>query len=140
MLIRMCCQTLEASLQAAQSEAQQHPTILNLKIGNVGVLNHVSAECRSLRHISKVPVCPLPVLHHVVVPNPQMGKQVILGLVIPGVSLTTALLILYGYAAWNPVSRRYLDRVSFRLLVYALLARLVFEIVLPLGHIARVNC
>ncbi|KAJ7482642.1 hypothetical protein FB451DRAFT_1235787 [Mycena latifolia] len=62
-------------------------------------------------------------------PNPQIFSQVILGLVIPGVILTTVLLILYGYAAWNPVSRRYLDRVSFRLLVYALGTHLVFGIV-----------
>ncbi|KAJ7347610.1 hypothetical protein DFH08DRAFT_937003 [Mycena albidolilacea] len=58
----------------------------------------------------------------------QIYERVILGLVIPGVTLTTALLTLCGYAAWNPVSRRYLDRVSFRLLIYALVANLVFGI------------
>ncbi|KAJ7120026.1 hypothetical protein C8R44DRAFT_981986 [Mycena epipterygia] len=63
----------------------------------------------------------------------QIFSQVVLGLVIAGTSLTAALLILYGYTAWNPVSRRYLDRVSFRLLVYALLAHLVFGIVLVVG-------
>ncbi|KAJ7101660.1 hypothetical protein C8R44DRAFT_988335 [Mycena epipterygia] len=63
----------------------------------------------------------------------KIFSQAVLGLVIAGASLTAALLILYGYAAWNPVSRRYLDRVSFRLLVYALLAHLVFEIVLVVG-------
>ncbi|KAJ7730340.1 hypothetical protein B0H16DRAFT_1585408 [Mycena metata] len=66
-------------------------------------------------------------------PNPQIFSQVILGLVIPGVILTAVLLILYGYAAWNPVSRRYLDRVSFRLLVYALGAHLVFGIVMAVS-------
>jgi hypothetical protein len=53
------------------------------------------------------------------------STQIILGLIIPGMGLTTALLILCGYAAWNPVSRRYLDRVSFRLLIHALLAQYV---------------
>ncbi|KAJ6533253.1 hypothetical protein B0H19DRAFT_1187315 [Mycena capillaripes] len=55
-------------------------------------------------------------------------QSIILGLVIPGVTLTIALLTLCGYAALNPVSRQYLDRVSFRLLVYALVANLVFGI------------
>ncbi|KAJ7850128.1 hypothetical protein B0H13DRAFT_2401492 [Mycena leptocephala] len=43
--------------------------------------------------------------------------------------LVVVLLVLYAYAAWYPVSRRHLDRVSFRLLVYALLANLTFGIV-----------
>ncbi|KAJ6600384.1 hypothetical protein DFH09DRAFT_1128167 [Mycena vulgaris] len=61
-------------------------------------------------------------------PSTQTYAQVVWGLIIPGVTLTTALLTLCGYAAWNPVSRRYLDRVSFRLLIYALVAHLVFGI------------
>ncbi|KAJ7364585.1 hypothetical protein DFH08DRAFT_798914 [Mycena albidolilacea] len=36
--------------------------------------------------------------------------RIILGLIIPGVGLTAVLLALYGYAAWNVVSRRYLNR------------------------------
>ncbi|KAJ7911342.1 hypothetical protein B0H13DRAFT_2328422 [Mycena leptocephala] len=55
----------------------------------------------------------------------KTSSLVVLGLIAPGVSLTAALLILYGYAAWNQVSRRYLNRVSFRLLVYALMAQYV---------------
>ncbi|KAJ7697840.1 hypothetical protein B0H17DRAFT_1262089 [Mycena rosella] len=47
------------------------------------------------------------------------------GLVIPGVCLTFGLLCAYAYALWNPVSNKFLDRVSFRLLCYALLAKLV---------------
>ncbi|KAF7375371.1 hypothetical protein MSAN_00424600 [Mycena sanguinolenta] len=54
--------------------------------------------------------------------------QIILGLIIPGMVLTVILLILCGCAAWNSVSRRYLDRVSFRLLIYALGAHLVFGV------------
>ncbi|KAJ6496428.1 hypothetical protein C8R45DRAFT_1132624 [Mycena sanguinolenta] len=68
-------------------------------------------------------------------PDTAMGPQVILGLIVPGVGLTTALLMLYGYAAWHPVSRRYLDRVSFRLLVYALVAHLVFGIAFTLASL-----
>ncbi|KAJ6496121.1 hypothetical protein C8R45DRAFT_1211803 [Mycena sanguinolenta] len=61
--------------------------------------------------------------------------QIILGLMVPGVVLTVILLILSGCAAWNPVSRRYLDRVSFRLLMYALGANLVFGVVFTLSSL-----
>ncbi|KAJ7049359.1 hypothetical protein C8F01DRAFT_1184026 [Mycena amicta] len=60
-------------------------------------------------------------------------RRLVLGLVIPGGALTTILLIIYAYAAWHPVSRSHLDRVSFRLLVYALLAHLIFCIAFPLS-------
>ncbi|KAJ6553274.1 hypothetical protein B0H19DRAFT_1263674 [Mycena capillaripes] len=62
-------------------------------------------------------------------------SRVVLGLVITGVSLTAALLILFGYAALNPASR-HLDRVSFRLLVYALVIHLVYGIVFLIGTIS----
>ncbi|KAJ6484196.1 hypothetical protein C8R45DRAFT_1000399 [Mycena sanguinolenta] len=61
-------------------------------------------------------------------PAPQVFTQVLLGLLVSGLVLTTVLLTLYGYAALNPVSRPYLDRVSFRLLTYALVAHLGFGI------------
>jgi uncharacterized membrane protein len=57
--------------------------------------------------------------------NPPISPRLILGLLIPGLVLTAALLALFGYAAWNVVSRRYLDRVSFRLLTYALVVQCV---------------
>ncbi|KAJ6544463.1 hypothetical protein B0H19DRAFT_1076570 [Mycena capillaripes] len=63
----------------------------------------------------------------------EINSRVVLGLAIPGVILTAALLILFGYAALNPASRRHLDRVSFRLLVYALVAHLVYGIVFLIG-------
>ncbi|KAJ6503730.1 hypothetical protein C8R45DRAFT_1185620 [Mycena sanguinolenta] len=66
-------------------------------------------------------------------PAPQIFTQVALGLIIPGLGLTTVLLILYGYAAWNHVSRQYLDRVSFRLLTYALVAHLCFGVSVIIG-------
>ncbi|KAJ7189332.1 hypothetical protein GGX14DRAFT_507235 [Mycena pura] len=62
-----------------------------------------------------------------------LSRAIILGLMIPGFVLTVALLALYGYAAWNPTSRPHLNRVSFRLLVYALLAHLVFCIAFTVG-------
>ncbi|KAJ6505181.1 hypothetical protein C8R45DRAFT_1181228 [Mycena sanguinolenta] len=69
-------------------------------------------------------------------PDPQIFTHVVLGLIVPGVGLTTVLLTLYGYAAWNPVSRRYLDRVSFRLLTYALVAHLCFGISFTIAALA----
>ncbi|KAJ7208220.1 hypothetical protein GGX14DRAFT_698017 [Mycena pura] len=52
-----------------------------------------------------------------------LSRALILGLIIPGFVLTVALLAMYGYAAWNLTSRPHLNRVSFRLLVYALVAQ-----------------
>ncbi|KAJ7901071.1 hypothetical protein B0H14DRAFT_3422986 [Mycena olivaceomarginata] len=45
---------------------------------------------------------------------------------ITGVVLTAAFLLSIAYAAWNPVSRPHLNRVSFRLLVCALISNLIF--------------
>jgi hypothetical protein len=60
--------------------------------------------------------------------NTPTSMRIILGLIIPGFGLTAVLLALYGYAAWNVVSRRYLNRVSFRLLTYALVAQYVVHL------------
>ncbi|KAJ7841172.1 hypothetical protein B0H14DRAFT_3869259 [Mycena olivaceomarginata] len=60
--------------------------------------------------------------------DPRIYPRLVLGLLIPGLVLTTALLALFGYAAWNIVSRRYLNRVSFRLLAYALVVHLIFGV------------
>ncbi|KAJ7032910.1 hypothetical protein C8F04DRAFT_1106132 [Mycena alexandri] len=68
-------------------------------------------------------------------PGTQIYDGVLLGLLIPGVILTTVLLTLCGYAAWNPVSRRYLDRVSFRLLIYAQVTHLVYGITFLLSSL-----
>ncbi|KAJ6530981.1 hypothetical protein DFH09DRAFT_1370643 [Mycena vulgaris] len=62
----------------------------------------------------------------------SLYSQITLGLITVGGALTIAVLVLYAYVAWHPTSRRYLDRVSFRLLVYALLAHLVVGITFPL--------
>ncbi|KAJ6530971.1 hypothetical protein DFH09DRAFT_1409646 [Mycena vulgaris] len=65
----------------------------------------------------------------------SLDSQIILGLITVGLALTIVVLVLYAYVAWHPTSRRYLDRVSFRLLVYTLLAHLVFGITFPIGMI-----
>ncbi|KAJ7501753.1 hypothetical protein B0H11DRAFT_1990919 [Mycena galericulata] len=68
-------------------------------------------------------------------PDTQIFTRVILGLVTPGFGLTVVLLALFSYAAWNPGSRRYVDRVSFRLLTYALIAHLVFCVTFPVSSL-----
>ncbi|KAJ7860399.1 hypothetical protein B0H14DRAFT_3446068 [Mycena olivaceomarginata] len=67
--------------------------------------------------------------------DPRIYPQVILGLIIPGLGLSTALLGLFAYATWNVMSRRYLDRVSFRLLTYTLVAHLVFGVSFALSFL-----
>lgn len=51
------------------------------------------------------------------------SAKVVFGLTMPGLALTFVVLALYAYVALYPAPRRHLDRVSFRLLVYALLAQ-----------------
>ncbi|KAF7369383.1 hypothetical protein MVEN_00267100 [Mycena venus] len=53
-------------------------------------------------------------------------QDTVLAFGITGVVLTAALLLSIAYAAWNPVSRPHLNRVSFRLLVCALISNLIF--------------
>ncbi|KAJ7304670.1 hypothetical protein DFH08DRAFT_976663 [Mycena albidolilacea] len=60
-------------------------------------------------------------------------NHLILGLGIPGTCLAFLVLCAYAYAAWHPVSKHHLNRVSFRLLIYALLANLTFGITLLIG-------
>ncbi|KAJ7090670.1 hypothetical protein C8R44DRAFT_891840 [Mycena epipterygia] len=52
--------------------------------------------------------------------------DVVLTFNIAGVVLTAMLLLAIAYTVWNPVSRQYLNRVSFRLLVCALISNLIF--------------
>ncbi|KAJ7701149.1 hypothetical protein B0H17DRAFT_1046090 [Mycena rosella] len=55
--------------------------------------------------------------------------ELIDGLVLPGVCLTIVVLCAFAYTAWHPVSRPHLNRVSFRLLCFALVGNLLFGIV-----------
>ncbi|KAJ6517694.1 hypothetical protein DFH09DRAFT_215361 [Mycena vulgaris] len=59
-------------------------------------------------------------------------SRITFGVLTLGLALTLAVLGLYAYVAWHSTSRKYLDRVSFRLLVYALLAHLVFGTTFPI--------
>ncbi|KAF7354152.1 hypothetical protein MVEN_01102700 [Mycena venus] len=68
-------------------------------------------------------------------PDTQILTRVVVGLITPGFWLTVILLALFQYARWNPVSRRYVDRVSFRLLTYALIAHLVFCVTFPVSSL-----
>ncbi|KAF8191049.1 hypothetical protein K438DRAFT_1970790 [Mycena galopus ATCC 62051] len=68
-------------------------------------------------------------------PDTRILRRVIVGLMTPGFGLTVILLALFQYAAWNPLSRRYVDRVSFRLLTYALMAHLVFCVTFPVSSL-----
>ncbi|KAJ7835345.1 hypothetical protein B0H14DRAFT_2796614 [Mycena olivaceomarginata] len=60
-----------------------------------------------------------------------------LTLAISGLCLTCLVLCFYGYAAWHQVSRSHMNRVSLRLLVYALIANLIFSIVIIIEVAAR---
>ncbi|KAJ7736301.1 hypothetical protein B0H16DRAFT_1764269 [Mycena metata] len=64
-------------------------------------------------------------------------NAVILGLSVPAVCLDFFVLAASGYLAWNPVSRPHLNRVSFRLLIYALIASLTFGISFAGGTLIR---
>ncbi|KAJ6585754.1 hypothetical protein B0H19DRAFT_1368958 [Mycena capillaripes] len=52
-------------------------------------------------------------------------NNVTLGVSIPGVILSFLLLAAIAYLQWHTVSRPHLDRVSFRLVIYALMANIV---------------
>jgi len=54
-------------------------------------------------------------------------SDLIMAIAIPSITLIVLILGAYAWTAWNPVSRPHLDRVSFRLLVYALIANLAYS-------------
>jgi hypothetical protein len=51
------------------------------------------------------------------------SAHVMMGFSLPGTCLSVIVLAAFAVVAWNPVSRPYLDRVSFRLLTYAIIAK-----------------
>ncbi|KAJ6495898.1 hypothetical protein DFH09DRAFT_1290309 [Mycena vulgaris] len=55
-------------------------------------------------------------------------QDVVLTFGITGIVLTALLLLAIAYVAWEPVSRQFLNRVSFRLLVCALISNLIFAV------------
>lgn len=54
---------------------------------------------------------------------PSLSRDVILGVTIPGVALSVLFLIATVYLRFTPGARPHLNRVSFRLLTYALIAK-----------------
>ncbi|KAJ7465955.1 hypothetical protein FB451DRAFT_1369760 [Mycena latifolia] len=58
--------------------------------------------------------------------DPQI-INLVLGLAVPGITLMILLLITFAYLAWHPTSRPHLNRVSFRLLVYTLIANIIYS-------------
>ncbi|KAJ7701155.1 hypothetical protein B0H17DRAFT_1046100 [Mycena rosella] len=53
--------------------------------------------------------------------------ELIDGLVLPGVCLTSIVLCAFAYTTWHLVSRPHLNRVSFRLLCFALVGNIMFS-------------
>jgi len=51
-----------------------------------------------------------------------------MGFTLPGTCLSVLVLLAYAVVAWNPSSRQHMDRVSLRLLVYAIIANILFAI------------
>ncbi|KAF7325837.1 hypothetical protein MKEN_00434400 [Mycena kentingensis (nom. inval.)] len=64
----------------------------------------------------------------------------VLGLAIPSVVFIVLVLCTYAWLAWRIESRPYLNRVSFRLLVYALFALLGYELTLIGGAKPGAGC
>ncbi|KAF8142618.1 hypothetical protein K438DRAFT_1994782 [Mycena galopus ATCC 62051] len=75
--------------------------------------------------------------HHLVI----LINDVTLGVSIPGVALSIPLLAAIAYLLWNPVSRPHLDRVSFRLLIYAIAANFVLgSVMIPEMQETTLGC
>ncbi|KAF7360284.1 hypothetical protein MVEN_00757800 [Mycena venus] len=55
-------------------------------------------------------------------------SDLIMAVAIPSIVFIVLTLSAYAWTAWNPVSRPHLNRVSFRLLVYALVANLAYAV------------
>ncbi|KAJ6464692.1 hypothetical protein DFH09DRAFT_547836 [Mycena vulgaris] len=60
-------------------------------------------------------------------------NDVMLGVSIPGVALSVLLLAAFAYLAWNPVSRPHLNRISFRLIVYAMISNVIYGILMSIN-------
>ncbi|KAJ7644826.1 hypothetical protein FB45DRAFT_1021571 [Roridomyces roridus] len=58
--------------------------------------------------------------------NAQYLNELLIALTVPSISLTVLVLLAFAFTAWHPKSLPCLNRVSFRLLVYALIANLLF--------------
>ncbi|KAJ7359458.1 hypothetical protein DFH08DRAFT_952592 [Mycena albidolilacea] len=65
---------------------------------------------------------------HTPIPFDAHISDLVTGFSIPSIVFTMLILGAYAWTAWNPVSRPHLNRVSFRLLVYALVANLAYGV------------
>ncbi|KAJ7138154.1 hypothetical protein C8R44DRAFT_766945 [Mycena epipterygia] len=79
----------------------------------------------------------MPSLLNILVHHPH---ELMLGLGLPGIILVTLLLSSFAYLACRHASRRHLDRVSFRLLVLALIANLLYGILLVIRQFHPAAC
>ncbi|KAJ7804330.1 hypothetical protein B0H14DRAFT_3486337 [Mycena olivaceomarginata] len=52
-------------------------------------------------------------------------NDLFLALACPGLVLTALVLLAFAYTGWNRTSRSHLNRVSFRLLVYAMISSII---------------
>ncbi|KAJ6539869.1 hypothetical protein DFH09DRAFT_1368680 [Mycena vulgaris] len=66
--------------------------------------------------------------------------NVMLGVASSGVALSVLLLAAVAYLAWNPISRPHLNRVSFRLIVYAIISNVIFDILMFMYLIPSPAC
>ncbi|KAJ7138134.1 hypothetical protein C8R44DRAFT_341149 [Mycena epipterygia] len=66
--------------------------------------------------------------------------ELVLGVTLPGIILVTLLLSSFAYLGCRHASRRHLDRVSFRLLVLALIANLLFGILFLIREFHPATC
>ncbi|KAJ7851714.1 hypothetical protein B0H13DRAFT_2399325 [Mycena leptocephala] len=57
-------------------------------------------------------------------------RDLILGILIPGIVLSAMVLMAFAYTAWQRRSRPHLHRVSFRLLVYATVSNFILSVTL----------
>ncbi|KAJ7453238.1 hypothetical protein FB451DRAFT_1282101 [Mycena latifolia] len=64
----------------------------------------------------------------------SMRAKVLLGVTIPALALSGLLLVAFAYLAWNQASRPHLNRVSFRLLVYAIISNIVYVLMLLVNN------
>ncbi|KAJ7858527.1 hypothetical protein B0H14DRAFT_3447235 [Mycena olivaceomarginata] len=65
---------------------------------------------------------------HTPIPFDAHISDLVTGFAIPSIVFTMLILGAYAWTAWSPVSRPHLNRVSFRLLGYALVANLAYGV------------
>jgi len=67
-------------------------------------------------------------LHNFTPADNKLISVTMMSFTLPGIALSLIVLIAFAICALKPVSRPYLDRVSFRLLTYAIIANIAFGV------------